>query len=467
VEIAMISEHASPLAALGGVDSGGQNVYVAQVASELGRRGHRVTVFTRRDAVRLPNELVCAPNVRLVHVTAGPPEPVPKERLLPYMPEFTQRVIDWLDTRGRSFDLVHAHFFMSAQVAAELQRLRDLPFVVTLHALGRVRRRHQGTADRFPDERFAIEERVVAQARVIVAECPQDRDDLLGLYGAPAERIRVVPCGFSPSELGPAPKREARNRLGLEPNEAVVLQLGRMVPRKGVDTAIQGLARLIHGYGIPARLLVVGGDTPVPDPVATPELGRLMALAEREGVAPQVRFEGRRDRAALRDYYAASDVFVSTPWYEPFGITPVEAMACGLPVLGAAVGGIKTTVVDGETGFLVPPSDPTAVAERLAVMLKDPALLRRMSARALVRSVEFTWERVTDRLLEVYREATGARPRSLPRQGEASATIDRPAGSGRAVRRVEANRRTPGIPAALDGLDAVDKATAGDSDGRS
>jgi D-inositol-3-phosphate glycosyltransferase len=465
MDIAMISEHASPLAALGGVDSGGQNVYVAQVAKELGERGHAVTVFTRRDDTALPSESLCAPNVRLVYVTAGPPCAIPKERLLQYMPEFTQRVLDWLQTRRRSFDVVHAHFFMSGQVAADLQRRSGIPYVVTFHALGRVRRKHQGTADKFPDERFEIEGRVAAEARLIVAECPQDRDDLTGLYGAPAERIRVVPCGFSPEELGPMNCSEARSALGLGQDEQVILQLGRMVPRKGVDTVIEALARLVHGYRIPARLLVVGGESDAPDPVATPELGRLMALAEREGVASHVRFEGRRDRAALRHYYAAADVFVSTPWYEPFGITPVEAMACGLPVVGAAVGGIKSTVVDGETGFLVPPRDPAAVAERLATLLRDPDLRRRMSKMALARSTEFTWERVTSRLEDVYREAIAAPPRLEPRRVPQAVSTKR-GSSGATSAGPGTPLRSPPRPALISSEPRDAATTGADCDGR-
>jgi D-inositol-3-phosphate glycosyltransferase len=427
MNIAMISEHASPLAALGGVDSGGQNVYVAQVASELGRRGHRVEIFTRRDDPELANEIECAPNVRLVHVDAGPARPVPKEEMLPLMPEFIERMLDHLSGRALPFDLVHAHFFMSAQVAAELRRLRGLPFVVTFHALGRVRRLHQGEADRFPDERFAVEERVVAEANLIIAECAQDRDDLETLYGADPDRIRVVPCGYSPLELGPLPKSEARARLGLAQDEHLILQLGRMVPRKGVETAIRGLASLLRDHDLPARLVVVGGDSARPDPALTPELGRLMAIAEEEEIAELVLFEGQRDRGRLRDYYAASDVFISTPWYEPFGITPVEAMACGVPVLGSAVGGIKSTVVDGRTGYLVPPRDPEAVAERLAEMLGNPLLLKRMSECALARAAEFTWERVTDRIEAVYQEAVPTAPG--PRQ--VSAMKRRPAPEAR------------------------------------
>jgi glycosyltransferase involved in cell wall biosynthesis len=190
----------------------------------------------------------------------------------------------------------------------------------------------------------------------------------------------------------------------------VVLQLGRIVPRKGIDVAIAAVARLVHAHGIPARLVVVGGESDDPDPERTPEIGRLAGIARAENVADRVAFVGRRPRDRLRFYYNAADAFVTTPWYEPFGMTPLEAMACGTPVIGTAVGGIKHTVADGATGFLVPPRDPDAVADRLARLFRDEALRRRMRAQAIRRvHRHFTWERVVQALEALYEHvAAGA-----------------------------------------------------------
>jgi D-inositol-3-phosphate glycosyltransferase len=353
-KIALISEHASPLATLGGVDSGGQNVYVGQVAKGLAALGYDVDVFTRADSDVLPAIADWVNGVRIVHVPAGPPRPVPKEDLLPHMDEFAAYTLQFFRRQRRQYDLVHANFFMSAKVAVDLKADLGVPFVVTFHALGRVRRLHQGRDDRFPDERFSIEERVVAEADHILAECPQDEVDLIRYYDADPERITIIPCGFDPALLWPIGKPLARVSLGLPPDERVVLQLGRMVPRKGVDDAIRGFARLGRERGTPATMLVVGGGSDRPDP-SSPETARLMDVADDEDVQDRVRFVGRVPTDDLKRYYSAADVFISTPWYEPFGITPVEAMACGTPVIGSNVGGIKFTVRDGETGYLVPP----------------------------------------------------------------------------------------------------------------
>jgi histidinol-phosphate phosphatase family protein len=406
MRIAMISEHASPLAGLGGADGGGQNVYVAQVARHLARCGHRVEVLTRRDDPELPTVMEWLDGVRIIHVPAGPPQHRPKEELLPFMEEFAFHALR--HARRVGYDLVHAHFFMSALVATELKRVLGLPFVVTFHALGRVRRLHQGGADTFPEERLAIEDRAIALADCVIAECPQDKDDLLQLYNADPERIRVIPCGFDPEEFGPSDKLRARAALGLAPEEWIILQLGRMVPRKGVDNVIRAVAALRRHHELHSHLLVVGGESREPDPAVTPEIGRLRDIARAEGVADRVSFTGCRGRSELRTFYTAADVFVTTPWYEPFGITPVEAMACGTPVIGSAVGGIQTTVRDGVTGYLVPPKDPTALADRLAHLLRHPALLQEFSRQSVRRArALFTWQRVSAALESLYAEVLG------------------------------------------------------------
>jgi D-inositol-3-phosphate glycosyltransferase len=421
-KIALISEHASPLGSLGGVDSGGQNVYVAQVARRLASQGCQVDVFTRRDSQLLP-ESVRWMNVNVINVPAGPARFVPEEEMLPLMEPFRDYLAAYSSVHG-GYDLIHANFWMSGLVAAEIKRLLSIPFVITFHALGRVRRLHQGQADRFPDERFAIEDRIVEEADAIIAECPQDEEDLLKLYRADPAKVTVVGCGFDTCELWPLDKPLARVALGFNPSEKIVLQLGRMVPRKGVDNAIRGFARLVHTHGVAARLVIVGGESEVPDPLITPEIGRLRAIAAEEEVAHRVLFIGRRGRELLRYFYSAADVFVTTPIYEPFGITPLEAMACATPVVGSRVGGIQYTVRDGETGYLVPAQDPEALAERLAQLYGRPGLREEFGQNAAERVHSlFTWEKVGEALDEVYRNVAAGAPLPEPADGQSRRAV--------------------------------------------
>lgn len=414
-KIALISEHASPLACAGSVDSGGQNVYVAQVARQLARAGLQVDVFTRKDNPLLPEEQPWGHGIKIIHVPAGPASFLPKEQMLPYMEDFSTYLQRYVARQGRPYDVIHANFFMSALAALPVAQRHGVPLVVTFHALGKVRRRYQQEADQFPDSRFAIEEEIVRYADCIIAECPQDRRDLIELYAADPRRIDIVPCGYDAAEMKPLSKQAVRAELGLDDDDFTILQLGRMVPRKGVDNVIRGLARLRHHHGVHARLLVVGGNAEDPCEHATPEIGRLRGIAQAEGVTPWVQFVGRRQRSELSKYYSASDVFVTTPWYEPFGITPVEAMACGLPVVGSDTGGIRTTVVHGKTGYLIPPKDPDMLAERLAHLAANPALRDRMGTAGRLRARRlYTWQRVGQDLRTVY-QRVGAGVSNAPR----------------------------------------------------
>lgn len=419
LKIALISEHASPLAIVGGIDSGGQNVYVANVAKNLAAAGFEIDVFTRRDSDSIAEIVPWENGVRVINVPAGPATFIRKEELLPYMDDFTRYLRRFIHFQRKPYDLIHANFWMSGLVAADLKRDLGIPFVITFHALGRVRRQHYKGEDGFPDQRFAIEDRIVAEADHILAECPQDEEDLIQLYNADPGRTTVVPCGFDPAELWPISKPLARVPLGFAPEERLVLQLGRIVRRKGIDNVIRGVARLHRDHDIPTRLLIVGGESDYPDAETTPEIGRLQQIAADEGIAERVVFSGRRGREVLKYYYSAADIFVTTPWYEPFGITPVEAMACRTPVIGSNVGGIKFTVRDGETGYLIPPRDPEFLAERLAHLYCNSKLMGVLSRQAVRRANDlFTWQKVTNALVAVYRQVVSAsRPQPDDRAG--------------------------------------------------
>jgi D-inositol-3-phosphate glycosyltransferase len=401
--IAMISEHASPLAALGGVDSGGQNVYVAHLARSLAAIGYRIDIFTRRDSRRLPEIIEWTDGIRIVHVPVGPPVFVRKENLLPYMADFTRHMLP--ACKRNRYALIHAHFWMSGLVAAEIKRHLGIPFVITFHALGLVRRKYQGDADEFPDDRFGIENRIIEDADQLIAECPQDEEDMIRLYNADPAKIATIPCGFDPLEFWPIEKGRARKILDLDPDERIILQLGRIVPRKGIDNVIRAYAKLRNNYGIRARLVIVGGESGKPDPAKNPEIARLQGIASEEGVSDGVLFSGQRSRKELKHFYGAADIFVTTPWYEPFGITPVEAMACGTPVVGSNVGGIKFTVRDSETGYLVAPNDSDALAERIAYLYQNPKLLNLLGRQSIRRANDlFTWERIANMMRSVYEE---------------------------------------------------------------
>jgi D-inositol-3-phosphate glycosyltransferase len=391
MRIAMVSEHASPLvASLGGVDAGGQNVFVADLASALARRGVEVTVYTRRDDPALPARVKMCPGVLVEHVSAGPPESLSKDLLLPYMDEFARRLrSSWARRRP---DLVHAHFWMSGRAAlAAAGPPLELPVVQTFHALGVVKRRHQGAKDTSPRERNDEELAIVRGADHILATSTDELFELARL-GAPRHGVSVIPCGvdlglFRPD--GPAaPRRPGLHR---------VVVVSRLVERKGVGNVISALA------GVPGCELVVAGG-PSPDRLESDdEVRHFRALAEEEGVAERVRFLGALRHHQVPWLLRSADLVACVPWYEPFGMVALEAMACGVPVLASAVGGLVDTVVDGVTGVHVPSRRPDEVALALRALLRKPELRAAMGAAGLQRArMRYGWDAIAQATLAAY-----------------------------------------------------------------
>lgn len=412
LRVAFISEHASPLALLGGADAGGQNVYVDEVSRGLARLGLAVDVFTRRESLGQTEIAERTPGVRVIHLPAGPATILSKDDLWSWMPAFRDALLDFAARDGARYDIVHGNFWMSGWVAAEISCLLRIPAVQLFHALGTTKRQHQGAADTSPPNRIAIERRIVRDVDRIIAQCPHEQRELIDTYDAPADKVTIIPAGTNVEQFRPLSREVARQRiepaLGIDPDDVVVVYVGRMLPRKDVRNVVRAFALLSERWAAgrpPLKLLIVGGETDLPDPVATPEIGELQRLAAELNVAERVRFTGMRQQEVLLHYYGAGDVAVTTPWYEPFGLTPLEAMACGRPVVGSAVGGITFTIEDGVTGHLVPPRDPEALAKSLEDLLGDPIRRERMgrAARARVERL-FTWPRVASRTSALYEE---------------------------------------------------------------
>ncbi|MDP9351410.1 MAG: glycosyltransferase [Chloroflexota bacterium] len=406
LHIAFISEHASPVAVLGGADAGGQNVYVDELSRSLAAVGHRVDVYTRRDSPHTPEAVEWARGVRVINVEAGPALPISKDAIWPYMVRFRDEIVRFWLREGEHPDIVHANFWMSGWAGVELRQRVGTPIVQIFHALGTTKARQQGADDTSPRERIAVEQRVVREADRVIAQCPCELRELLADYGAQAEKVALIPAAVNTERFHPIAQQQARQMLGLPPHLPLLVYVGRLLPRKDVRNIVRALALLVRGVRAdaePPRLLVVGGESAEPDPAITPEIGELHKLAGDLGMSHLVEFVGHKQPDVLHLYYSAADAAITTPWYEPFGLTPLEAMACGAPVVGSAVGGIPFTVQHGVSGLLVPPRDPTALAEAVGSLLSQPELRERMGAAARARvEREFTWATVASRVEALY-----------------------------------------------------------------
>ncbi len=388
MKIAMVSAHASPLAALGGAGAGGQNVHVADLSAALVCHGHDVTVYTRRDDPALPDEVATPPGYTVVHVPAGPARALPKDELLQHMGSFAQ----FLDSRWGADrpDVAHAHFWMSGLATQLVTRHLGMPAVQTFHGLGVARGRHQGANDASPEDRLRLEAMVARTATWVAAACSEEVFELMRM-GRSRTRISVVPCGvdkdlFTPE--GPVAERAIKHRI---------LSVGRLLPRKGFDDMIRAMP------AIPNAELVIAGGPGRPQLDTDPEANRLRALAADLGVAPRVHLYGAVARADMPALMRSADVVVCTPWYEGFGIVPLEAMACGVPVVASAVGGMQDTVVHDVTGRLITPKRPRDIADAVNPLLRDAFLRQSLGLAGRDRvCARYTWDQVAADTLRIY-----------------------------------------------------------------
>jgi D-inositol-3-phosphate glycosyltransferase len=409
MRIAMLSVHSSPLAALGGKEAGGMNVYVRELSRELGRRGVDVDIFTRSQDASAPPVVVLDRHVRVVNLHTGPRAPYDKNWVLTYLPEFVSRVRCFADGEDLHYDLIHSHYWLSGEAALALRRSLGAPVVHMFHTLGAVKNRvARGAEERETNQRVAIERKLMDQADTIVAATALDRDQMVEHYGADAGRIAVVPCGVDLARFQPGDIAAAREALDLpSPPHRLLLLVGRIEPLKGIESLIRAVALLADrrpAWRDGLTALIVGGSGEGDRAAWNAEQRRLDALRRDLGVADEVRFLGARLQEQLPLLYAAADVVTMPSHYESFGMAALEGLACGRPVVATAAGGPALIVEDGVSGLVVPPGDAAALAERVERLLTDDALRADMGAAARRRAVRYGWPTVACAVMRIYRE---------------------------------------------------------------
>ncbi len=393
--VAVLSLHTSPLALPGVGDSGGMNVYVRELAGSLGQAGVDVRVYTRRWADDLPDRVSVEPGVEVVHVPAGPVHAT-KEQLPTFVGKFADGVAGDLDARGA--DVLHANYWLSAVAGHALKHRLDLPLVSTFHTLARVK---ADAGDDEPDARVRAETTVIGCCDAICASNTVEAGQLVELYGADPTRIEVVPPGVDHAFFSPGDRAGARLALGLD-DRPTVLFVGRIQPLKGPVVAVEALARLRDRR---TRLVLVGGPS---GPDGADEWARTREAVRRLDLQDRVTFVDPQPHHLLSTYYRAADVVVVPSRSESFGLVALEAAACGVPVVGAAVGGLRTLVEHGHTGFLVEGRDPTAFAARIDELVDQPVRAAAMGRAAARLAAGFSWSTTAARLRRLYTDL-GAR----------------------------------------------------------
>jgi D-inositol-3-phosphate glycosyltransferase len=400
--LAVLSVHSSPLAQPGVGDGGGMSVYVRALASALARAGLECDVFVRREDRASPSVVEVEPGFRVVHLDAGPPTPVTKHQLIELVDPMVGATLERVVADG-AYDAFHANYWVSGAVGHRLKHELDRPLVATFHTLARVKA--DAGIDDDPELRSRIEHETIACADLMLASTTDERRQLEELYGAATDRIEIVAPGVDHEVFHPVPaerRRRERSALGFG-DRPTLLFVGRIQPLKGADLAVEALAAL----GPHVDLVVVGGPS---GPDGHCELTRLHALVADLGLHDRVRFVPPQPHATLARYYRSADVCIVPSHSESFGLVALEAAACGTPVVAAAVGGLRSLVVDGVTGHLVDSRDPDDFAAPIAALLDDPDRCRATGVAAEAQSRRYGWTMTAARLRRLYTDLLAREP---------------------------------------------------------
>ncbi|MBW4697810.1 MAG: glycosyltransferase family 1 protein [Aphanocapsa lilacina HA4352-LM1] len=392
--IALISVNGDPSAVIGAEEAGGQNVYVREVGKHLASLGYQIDMFTRRIDPSQAEVVEEAPNCRTIRLAAGPLEFVKRDNLHSYIPDFVDSLTAY--ARRHSYDAVHTHYWHSGMVGLASREKLGIPVVHTYHSLGAIKYMNVAEIPASAQLRLSGERRILEQADRIVATSPQEAEHMR-TYVSRKGSVDIIPCGVDARHFMGTDRAAARRVLGWAEQEKVVLYVGRFDKRKGIETLVRAVAQIEE----PVRLVIGGGYTP--DRGDGVEFERIRGIVEEVGLTSRTQFTGRIDQADLPNFYTAADVCVVPSHYEPFGLVAIEAMACGTPVIASAVGGLCYSVVNDETGLLVPPRDAEGFAGAIRRVITDAGLRERFSAAGIRRIHDhFTWAGVSRQLGRLY-----------------------------------------------------------------
>ena len=394
LQIAMFSIHSSPIGELGTKNTGGMSVYIRELARQLGTRGHCVDIYTRLNGSKHNQIIDLYDNVRLIHLSAGKNGYVNKLALYYYLSDFFRALERFKQQERLHYDLIHSHYWLSGRLGSWVQDRWDLPHLVMFHTLGTVKN-IAGVVNQEPDLRIATEKKLTRTCQRILAPTEREKDNLTTYYNAPAEKIGIAPCGVNLDLFRPMDRAVARQRLGFDDNESIVLYVGRFDPIKGIDRLLEAVTHLRGHRRL--RLVIAGGDGP-----NTREYQNLQRMTRKLGIQNTVTFVGRIQQEHLPPYYSAADVLVVPSYYESFGLVGLESLACGTPVVATEVGAMRSILRDGETGQIVTPANPRSLAKAIEPFINGSGL-KKLSADLIRASVlKFGWSNVAAAVIDEY-----------------------------------------------------------------
>jgi len=408
MNIAMLSYHTCPLATLGGKHTGGMNVYVHELTRHLGSLGIHVDVFTRSQDEHVPHVLHdLGYGNRVVHITAGPESPTPKNDLPLYLPEFAKGILKFSESKGIQYDLIHSHYWMSGVAAEFLKNRWNVPVIQMFHTLGVMKNRiARSESEKESPLRIESEKKIVAFSNRIVIATPAEKDQLISNYQADEKKLVIIPPGVDTTRFYPIPEDEARAVIGVPSGNCMILFVGRIEPLKGIETLLRAIALMLQTEEIEEcnyYLAIIGGEPDGNGDDMNSEMARLQKLSRELGIHDTVIFLGKRSQETLPYYYSAAQVVVVPSLYESFGMVALEAMACGVPVIASQVGGLPYLVQDGKTGYVIPDGNPEILKQRLMQLIETPALREEMCSQAVEYARSYDWSLIAKKVADLYK----------------------------------------------------------------
>ena len=407
--IAVLSVHSCPLAALGGKETGGMNVYVREVSREMGRLGLQVDVYTRSQNPHISRIVPLGRNARVIHFPAGPEEPIPKNEILNFLPEFTDQILRFTKKNGIRYDLIHSHYWLSGWVAGQLKRQWSIPFIHMFHTIGALKNSvSRNQEEEEPQGRLRVEKQIMSIADCLIAPSPWEMEQMILHHHAQSSKVQVIPCGVDLTLFKPIPALKAKKFLGLSERE-FILFVGRIDAIKGIDVLIKAVNHLSRkplkgkqGLG----LIIIGGELDEDPQAESQEMQKLRKMVSQMKLQEKVAFWGAQRQDLLPYFYSAAKALVLPSRYESFGMVALEAMACGTPVIASKVGGLQYTVENGKTGFLIPEGDWQSMADRIQEVIENPSLAKRLIQAGLSKVKQFSWPTVTKKIISIYDSLT-------------------------------------------------------------
>jgi len=409
--VAMISEHGDPIAPLGGQQSGGQNVYVYEVARALSKLGVKVDVFTRWENRKAAKVVRFATRAKVIRLKAGPRHFISKDKFGPLMPEFVERVLEYARLNKRCYNIIHTHYYYSGWAGLQLKHILGKKLVHIFHSLGLIKHKALAENDPSPKERTQIEKKLMRSADMIISTSPQEKLDMVREYGVSGKNVAVIPAGVNLRRFTPLGKASARRKLKLPQDKKIVVFAGKMEKRKGGETLIKAVKEIQKNcLKIYSQLAVYmfSGDPRIQRKKEKKETTTRHALKDMIRdleVDDTVKLMPGIEQDKLHYYYGAADVVVMPSYYEPFGMVAVEALATGTPVVASNVGGLKWTIQDGVTGFHARAKSAKGFAKQIVRILNDPVLERKMSRNGIEQARKnYAWLKIAKKTLAIYKQ---------------------------------------------------------------